>query len=198
MVIQIPLYSRVRSSCSECGYLITQQAMECSTQSTKIVKYRAKLFATPNITTTLIDTIQAWTRRETLTVAGLRLYFENACPVMIESFDSPLLNCFEDGSNQSASSTTVLAIIASLVCVTLFILLAILTVYIVYKRYLPQTCKNLFRYIIMYTWHDTDIVHAVKGRSFKSYEDKVHLHHCDVTTVSYTLLYFIRICYNLY
>ena len=147
MTIQTPLYSRIRSSCSECGYLITKQGVECTTKSTNLVKYRAKLFATTNITNGTIDAIQAWTKRETLTVTGLRLYFENDCPVVIESLKSPLSNCFEEGSNQSASNMTVLVITTSLICAILFIIVVILSVYIVYKRYLPQTCKNPFRYV---------------------------------------------------
>lgn len=140
--------------------MTTNQAIECSKESTKIVKFRAKLFSTPNVTTSILDAIRAsTTSASSLVVGAVRLYFERDCPLVIESFESPLSSCFEGASSQpdlttgqqstpanEASMYIALTVTAFMVCLVLFTILGILMVYLVYKRYL---CKNLFRYIML-------------------------------------------------
>ena len=136
------LRENVQSQCSDCGgFVLTNEAIECSAEDSNIVKFRAKLFSAKDNTGLILNTIETWIQHTSfIVVEGLRLYFETNCPITIESFASTLLNCSRQSSQNNAVTVT-LAVIVAIICAILLTVIA----YLVYKHLKKQYYKTRLR-----------------------------------------------------
>ena len=135
----------LHKSCRRCAFVITDYAMECIKDDSDVVKFRGKLFSTPN-TSEVLGSIRVWiTNNPSIVVKGLRLYFKTSCPLVIDSFETPL-KCISQARAPENSVAVALAITAFVICVILIATVVLLVIYIMQKHCYKIHNKSAIRF----------------------------------------------------
>ena len=114
--------------------MITNDAVECAKDDSNVVKFRAKLFSTPNTSNEILSSIKHWiTNNPSIVIKGLRLYFKTDCPLVIDSFETPL-HCISQVRAPENSVAVALAITGFMICVILIATVVLLVIYTLQKH----------------------------------------------------------------